>query len=137
MKRYFPLFFYCIAFIIVACNTESSTDCDYSDCNTYRPEEGLVHLQVSNTDANRDIPIIIYRGRIDAKDTVLIDTIRTGGKDYYLPVDQYYSARAEYQKDGNKWYVVDGDQLKLKSNVVCDSTCYEVKDINLDLRLKD
>lgn len=137
MRSFYHFFFCGLAIFLASCNTESTTDCDYSDCDTYRPEDGLVHLEVTNTESNRNIPIIIYRGRMDAKDTFLLDTITTGGKDYFLPVDQYYSARAEYQKNGDKWYVVDGDRLELKSNVVCDSTCYEVIEINLDLRLKD
>lgn len=136
MKIGYMLFLFS-AILLVSCNGDNITDCDYSDCYTEKPSEGKVNLRVSIEGSNQHVPVIIYEGRITENHPVIYDTLDSTRANYILPVDKYYSAIAKYTEDGNIYFAVDGDRLKVKSRVECDSTCYKVKEIDLDLRLKN
>lgn len=136
MKIY-NLFFIFAVIVLSACNWENSTDCDYADCYTEKPSEGELKLSISIDGENTNVPVVIYEGRIDENHPVIYDTLNTVKVSYMLPVDKYYSATAKYTKNGNTYIAVDGDRLKVKKRVECDSTCYKVKEVDLDLLLKN
>jgi hypothetical protein len=70
-------------------------------------------------------------------DVEYIDTVTEGTNYLSVPVNQYYSVRAEYKDGSNKIYAVDGDNLTLTEVTdVCVNTCWIANGGNIDVRLK-
>ena len=142
MKKIIPYILLFFVIFITNCdddfpNVDDCYDYDYSDCNTSKPTEGDLIIKLTINDENPEVPIIIFKGNYDNKDTlrkILYDDelLRVS-----LKVEEYYSVTVEY-KSGNKTITaVDGDNIKIIKRYVCDSVCYGVKEGKVDLRLKD
>ena len=115
--------------------TNGSFDC--STCYQDEPSWGPLTIYVTINAENPRIPLVIYRGDIESNVIEYVDT--TFQSEYWVdvPVDAYYSVKAEY-KDGDKTiFAVDGDKLKLKKNVKdCDEECFYFDGGYLDVRLR-
>lgn len=130
-----------ILLIIISCHNEGddSIDCstyDYSDCNTSKPTEGRFYMDFTINAENTSVPLIIYKGKLEQNDIIVIDTIVSQHYDTLLPIDNYYTATAKYKKGSSVIIAVDGGKISRKSKTNCDSTCWEVKTYTADLRLK-
>ena len=126
------------SFIYLSCNNKIE-DCyayDYSDCNSVRPNTGTMVIHLTIKDDSSAIPVKIFRGKFEDNDLFLADTLTDGLWRVDLPLDQYYSVAAYYKKEGKYFIAIDGEKIVLKSVVKCDSTCYSVKQAEVDVRLK-
>ncbi|MBU0488147.1 MAG: hypothetical protein KKD31_09380 [Bacteroidetes bacterium] len=127
---------------ISACETSdlSSTyddgTCDYSDCQTSEPYEGLLHLSLTRNAENPNVPICIFRGKFENNDLIYTDTARVSVFSVFLPTDTYYTATAEYRTGVKKIIAIDGDEIRVSQYTICDSTCWNITEPTLDLRLK-
>lgn len=140
-KKYFT-------FSLIAClsisscndNTDSdSVDCstyDYSDCITSEPYDGRMNVKLTINDENPKVPISIYRGKLEDNDLYLTDTVYKENYDTLLPIDYFYTVTAEYKRNGEKIFAVDGDNIKKSHANVCDSVCWDIKTGSVNLRLK-
>ena len=121
----------------MACD-KPAIDCeypDYSNCLTQEPDSGKLIIKVTINAENTAVPIILYYGNVESNVICIKDTLKTADKEYKLPADMYYSVRVKY-KSGNKIInAIDGGNLDIKSYFVCDSTCWVVKDVDLNLKL--
>jgi hypothetical protein len=136
MKHIYFLLLFSVL-VIVSCedkNFESNND-PYVYCDTIEPFVGYVQIKLTVNQENQKIPLIIYRGEIDDNDVVYIDTISVSYYEIELPVDEYYSAKAEYHSGDKTIYAIDGDKLSKSYNVIGDSTCWTIKKAKLDLNL--
>jgi hypothetical protein len=120
-------------------NYSSSSDCedpDYSNCDTYQPKYGQLIIKVDMNSENPAVPIAVYVGKIEDNSLYLLDTATSELYSISVDLDYYYSVKASY-KSGNKTIIaIDGDDVKSKSYINCDSTCYSVHNGTADVRLK-
>ncbi|NJO69487.1 MAG: hypothetical protein HC830_09590 [Bacteroidetes bacterium] len=118
-------------------------DVDCSECFIPRPEVGPVNITITIDSENKEVPVRIYKGkyeesyRNDLSNVIFMDTISNQNFSVDLEVNEYYSAVAEYKKNGEKILVVDGDRLKqYKVSDNCDEVCWIYKGGNIDATLK-
>jgi len=124
---------FCLLTILLACDDE----CYIDDCEP-RPEFGIFKIKVNYNNQNSFVPITIYRGQYEDQEIFLRDTLY--GQEvveYDLPVDQYYSATATYQKNNNVITALDGGRISVsKDRNDCSGYCYTVNDAGVNLKLK-
>lgn len=128
----------------IACKNDTydlpyAEDCenyDYYDCNTTEPQEASMFLNFSINSQVEFVVFDVFKGYTDDDNLFFTDSCWTSQIEYYMPVNQYYSVRATYHIDGKTIKVIDGDELKTKSAKVCDSTCWSVNTLDLNLTLK-
>ena len=114
-------------------------DCEhysYSDCNTVEPVDAPVRFIFTINNQIHHVIFTVYRGTIDEGSVFFTDTTSDSDLDYYLDVNEYYSAIATYEVDGKQIKVVDGGKLVKASKKVCDSVCWNVNDLVLDLSIR-
>ncbi len=138
VKRYLILFF--LVSVFLGCNKNSNVDCenpDYSNCNTIEPTAGSVTILVTKEDKNSRVPLALYRGKFGSHESrIFYDTVTVVDTSVTLPLNTDYYAIATYLRNGKTIYTVDGIYLEKKSKRVCDSTCWSVKNAEIDVRLK-
>lgn len=127
-----------ITALFSGCLDSYETDeCDYSDCNTLYPSEGVMTVKVSDNPDGGGVPIAIYEGFFDNGILIYRDTIQNRyEEDYYLTPEMYYTVVAEYTRYGKTIHVVDGGRILVQSNKICDSVCYSVRDLTVNVKLK-
>ncbi|MEI7596096.1 MAG: hypothetical protein WCK02_10140 [Bacteroidota bacterium] len=133
------IFYFVISLIAIACNSVSQEDCtnyDYSDCNTIAPDSGLLNINLTINGENSKVPIAIYKGKYENGNKISEDTLTVSTASYSLPVNNYYSVRAKYKSQNKIIFAIDGGEITVKKNYICDSTCWSVKSANADVRLK-
>ena len=115
---------------------EECYDADYSSCDTWEPFWGELDISLTINEENPEVPITIYRGKLEDEDIVKQCTIRTPTLYYEVPLDIYYTVKAEYKSGDKTIYAVDGDEIKKHSTDYCDSTCWEIRDGYYNVELK-
>jgi len=137
MKINHTILFLIILFTI-SCD-KPYVDCeypDYSNCITVEPENGKLQLKITINEENKRVPITLYYGTYENQVICINDTLEVPKKTYTLPADVYYSVKAQYKSGNSTINAIDGGFLEKKSYKVCDSICWVVKNIDLNLKLK-
>jgi hypothetical protein len=117
-------------------NIDLTVDC--AECYQNEPEWGDIFVDVTINDENQYVPIIIYRGEFENNDIEYIDTAYESEYIIDVPLNLYYSVKAEYIVGSDTIYAIDGDKIKTKLNTEdCDQECYVIKGGNFDVRLKE
>ena len=109
---------------------------DYKDCNTVEPYDAEMIINFSISSKTKYVPFEVYKGYVDDQVLLFRDTSWSDQLSYNMPVNERYSIKAKYKKDGKTIYVIDGGKLKVHSKKVCDSTCWSVDHLELDAILK-
>ena len=128
-----------LTLIAISCNSVSQEDCtiyDYSDCNTVAPDSGLLNVNLTINGENNKVPITIYKGKYENGVEVVEDTLTVSTASYSLPANNYYSVRAKYKSQNQNISAIDGGEIVVKKNYICDSTCWSIKSAKADVRLK-
>ena len=135
-KTYFILF--AIILLFTACHEyyyEPGYPCDF--CYTIEPEEGILFINLSISDNQSGIPIVIYKDILDYKDTIWTDTAYEKLYDIGVPINEKYTVTAEYEVDGKKVLAVDAARVFMRKNTTdCDEECWIIYDGNIDIELK-
>lgn len=122
--------------LITSCDSkyEDCTDEDYFNCNTFEPEKGFFVVHLQTDDQNPEVVVRVYEG--DFEDGILVeeDTLITISRDYYLPVEKWYSFTATYKTSNGTLVAIDGGKIDLKSYTMCEYKCYEINEPLIDLR---
>ena len=112
-----------------------SVDC--SECYSIEPDSSDITIYLTINHNYRSIPIIVYKDQVDDNRIEYIDTAYSSPYYLFVPVNQYYSVKAEYSADGKTTYAVDGDKLNTKHvSESCDVECWVVTGGVMDVRLK-
>ena len=110
---------------------------DCSECYVPRPDEAELIIQVSTDRRNPRIPIVVYNGLLENRDTVAVDTLSRDEGYVMVPVDRYYTVSAEYLTESGTVYAIDGDELKaIKVTGQCDEVCWVIRGGILKVKLK-
>ncbi len=138
MARIFRYLILVAVALIISCNIDwEKLDNPCIDCYNIKPEEGLLEIKFTIDENHNGIPLIIYIDEYEKNQIEWIDTTYEANYDIWVPVNQYYSVRAQYIKDNDTIYVFDGDNVKIiKESTECDTVCWRPRDGKVDVRLK-
>jgi len=95
------------------------------DCYDYEPDEAEIVIHVTINDENDSIPYILFKGRIEERDTILVDTATAKKWYVWVPVKEYYSVQAKYTVNGNQVITSDGKKLRLMNDSDDSSVCWK------------
>lgn len=110
---------------------------DCKDCFQDKPEDGPLKISFTLNKENPFVLYTIYKGAFEDGNVEYADTAFNTIEYIDVPVNEYYSVKAEYTKKEQCITVVDGDRLKLKKDRNrCDKKCYYYKGGKIDVRLK-
>ena len=118
--------------LTIACD-KPYVDCeypDYSNCLTQKPDSGKLKVKVTLNSENPTVPLVLYYGNVENNVVCIVDTLNISEKEYILPADIYYSVSVKYKSNNKIINAVDGGKIETKSYLVCDSTCWVVKDVD-------
>ena len=135
------IFLIVVILFILSCSKTSTMDCenpDYSDCNTIEPINGDLTIIVTKLEKTSEVPLSVYKGKFGSPDELVFqDTVSNVETVLNLLLNNNYYAVATYQVDGKTINAVDGVSFEKKGTVTCDSTCWKVKNSEIDVRLKN
>lgn len=112
-------------------------DVDCNECYTEKPDSVDLIIEATLNGEYPEVPIVVYLGEIEDKLIEYVDTIYENPYYLYVHADMQYSVVAKYEKEDRTLYVVDGTKPKvLKVADACDTECYVIEDVDLDIRIK-
>jgi hypothetical protein len=127
-----------ILIFIAGCGDQSIESFDCSTCYQDKPEWGPLQIIVTINSENTIVYLTIFRGDFEDDDIEYKDSTAFSDYTVDVPVDKYYSVKAEYKVGDKTIYAVDGDKLKVKKNSTsCDQECYYFKGGYIDVRLRN
>jgi len=118
----------------------SNADCadnDYSNCNTIEPTHGYLQLRLSINSENPSVPLVIFKGNFDVRDTLFLDTATISPYRIAVSANDNYTVAAKYKSGDKIIHAIDGGVVKKEYFSMCDSTCWQVSGPVLHLELKD
>ncbi|PKP17155.1 MAG: hypothetical protein CVU05_16025 [Bacteroidetes bacterium HGW-Bacteroidetes-21] len=133
----------CVA-CFISCNEYSGVDCDgydYDNCRGIEPDSVDMEILLTQLNDSQLIPLVVYKGKFDfsgsPQEIYKVDTAISALYEIRLPLNADYSVRAEYQRNGETVFSVDGVYCYKKEVVVCDTMCWSIKGKTMDARLKN
>jgi len=128
-----------VSVLLSACDLDRPyIDCEYpnySNCETVEPLYGRISVSLSFNDQNSRIPLVVFYGQPENNNICLVDTVSKAKIEYFLPLNMHYTLKATYMSNNKIIHAFDGGFLEKKSYNVCDSICWVVKTLELDLKL--
>jgi hypothetical protein len=110
-----------------ACEEYLGPSVDCSECFWEKPDSAELVIYLTVNDEHPEVPIVLYRGKVEDGEVDWIDTVREETYYLYSAVGQYYSVAAEYRVDGKTIVAIDGDEMKTKHvSEQCDYECWVV-----------
>jgi len=128
-----------MAILIISCDENFDfLEINYSECYRTIPENGELIINVTINDENPEVPIAIYRDRIESGRIRIKDTISEKTVYIEVPLNHYYSVKAEYKVGNDSVFAIDGERIKThRVTDQCDTICWIIKGGRYDLRLKE
>ena len=127
-----------IAILIISCDKNFDfLEIDCSECYSNSPENGELIINVTINNENPEVPIAIYRDRIESGRIRINDTITQKTVCIEVPLNHYYSVTAKYMVGNDSVLAIDGERIKSQRVTgQCDTVCWIIKGGRYDLRLK-
>jgi len=122
----------------VSCGEKIFTgDVNCEECYTEKPDNVDLIIHVTINSEFPEVPIVIYSGNIEDNQVIQVDTVYESPYYSYVAAGKRYSVKAKYEKDDATLFAVDGTKPKvLRVTDACDSECYVIEDVTLDVRIK-
>lgn len=136
------LLFICTVLLLAACNLEyyaEEDECefpDYSDCNTVEPFFGQMQINTSKNEEYTLNYVTLYEGFIEENNVFCEFKLSASDTIIDVPLDRQFSAKAVYVFNNDTIATIDGTYVKKQDREYCDSVCWSVSGLELDLRLK-
>ena len=110
-------------------------DCD--ECYYLKPDSADLIVNLTLNDENPFVPLIFYRGKVEEGIIEWTDTSYNKTLYLYSKVNEYYSVKAYYKKEGKTIIAIDGAKLNTRQvSGVCDRDCWIITGGEMDVRLK-
>ncbi len=138
MIRFYTLvLFLSFPFMLSTCKSkyEDCTEADYNNCNTIRPETGMVEIRVTIDEENPIVTVRLYEGNFEEGKLLWEKTSHLRYRIEYLDTERAYSFTATYKRGNDIILAVDGGIIEVRSYQACEYKCYEVKNLDIDLTL--
>jgi hypothetical protein len=117
--------------LYISC-TDDDDDCSLFNCINGGTYEGNLNVKVTINEENPNAVVVLYKGRIEQGDTLLIDTLSENSKTYEMAPEFYYSGTVTYKDGIRQVEVVNGKYMDLAGE---DCDCPHGRSISLNLRL--
>jgi len=129
-----------LIFLFFSCKVSKDEDCtqwDYDNCNTEWPYTGEVEVKLTINNEYRLQKVRLYEGDFEKGKLVWERAYGREVVNELLETEVYYSFTATYLKNnGDTIIAVDGGTLGVRSYRACELTCYELKRLTIDLRVR-
>ncbi len=126
--------------LLLSCKTDKEEDCtqwDYNNCKTEWPNRGEVEIKVSLNSENRLVRIRFYEGDFKKGNLLWEKSYNRELVTEFLDTEKNYSFTASYlTSNGDTIIAVDGGRLGVRTYRTCELTCYDLKKLKIDLRLR-
>ena len=110
---------------------------DCSECLSYKPLDAELYIDVTLNSTYQEVPVIVFRGKFEKGDTVVVDTIYDPRGYINVPLNEYYSVMAIYKSGNTITYAIDGDEFnRHKIEGQCDGTCWIIRGGLYNVELK-
>lgn len=128
-----------IALIVVfSCEEGRSTltiNCD--ECYFYEPDSFELETELTINSAYDSAYLEFFQGTVESGELSWEGPVFTPYFYHLVRVNEYYSVRATYHKNGETIIAIDGDKMVTRYITdACDSDCWIVKGRNLNVKLK-
>ena len=124
------IFIVIIMVTLSGCSKISDYNCKYSE-----PFEATLTLHFTINEDNNYVPFEIYEGSADKGKLLLKDFTYDSEVTYIVEIPKYYSVKAKYELHDKVFYVIDGGEMTKEEIYINGTTCWDYKDMTLDLRL--
>jgi hypothetical protein len=112
-----------------------NVNCD--ECYTEKPEQVDLIIEVTLSGEYPAVPIVVYRDEMEKNQVEHSDTVYENPYYLYVKAGREYSVVARYEKTDKTLYVVDGTKPRvLKVTDACETECYVIEDVDMDVRIK-
>lgn len=98
------------------------------------PYYGELRVKVTINDENPEVPLVVYRGRFEKKDTLISEWISESAVYYELEADKYYTATVLYTSGPRQILAIDGKEMSTSED---DDGCRSANDTTLRIGLAD
>jgi hypothetical protein len=124
-------------FGVHSCEEMLTFDVDCNECYFPEPDSADIMIYVTINNDIDHVPLIIYKGKADARNIEYIDTAYSETYYLYVKTNEYYSVEATYQHEGKTVIAGDGDKLVTRHITdVCSEECYVIRKGIMNVRLK-
>jgi hypothetical protein len=140
MKKYFVIFSIIGLFVIVfSCQKGSPTlEVNCADCLSSEPDSFELSVDLTIIKNLYDsVYLKFYKGNVESGKLSWEGEVFTPRFYHLVPVNEYYSVKASYRKEGKIIYAIDGDRMVSRFvSDVCDGNCWIVKGGLLNVEMK-
>lgn len=140
MKRNFLKILVIVLFTIAfSCQEGSPTmEVNCADCWVYEPDSFKLSVDLTIIENIYDsVYLQFYKGNIESGKLSWEGEVFTPLFYHLVPVNEYYSVKAYYRKEGKTIIAIDGDRMVSRFITdACDEDCWIVKGGYLDVELK-
>lgn len=139
MKRDLVVLSIIVLFIIAfSCQSGSSTlEINCADCFINEPDSFELSVDLTINTAYDSVYLQFYKGTAESGELSWEGEVFTPNFTHLVLVDEFYSVKAWYRKDGKTLIAIDGDRMVSRYIAdACDTDCWIIKGNILDVRLK-
>lgn len=140
MKNYFAVFSIIGLFIIAfSCQKGSPTlEVNCADCMSSEPDSFELSVDLTIIKSQYDsVYLEFFKGNVESGKPSWEGEVFTTRFYHLVPVNEYYSVKASYRKDGKTIIAIDGDRMVSRFMAdACDGNCWIVKGGLLNVELK-
>jgi hypothetical protein len=129
-----------IALFVIAFSCEgsnSTVEVDCAQCYVNEPDSFELVTELSVGDLYDSAYVQYYKGNVESGKLSWQGEVYTSTFYHRVPVNEFYSVRATYMKDGKTTIAIDGDRMVSRYVVgSCDTDCWIIKGGYLNVKLK-
>lgn len=135
MQKVLILFFGILLFLGIFQSCDWLLEPIDSDCIGAQPNDAEMHILLTHNDLHDTTLVVIYKGEIE--DANVIDSYDVWNEtlDIWLPVDEYYAAKAFYTVDGQEYIAIDGSKMRASNNPDEYGDCWTISGDHLYLQI--
>lgn len=120
-----------------SCEEILTLEVDCNECYFPEPDSADITVYVTIDENINRVPLVIYKGKADARNVEYIDTAYTETYYLYVNTNEYYSVEATYELEDKKVIAGDGDKLVTRHITdICSEECYVIRNGIMNVQLK-
>jgi hypothetical protein len=139
MKRFFIYNLLFVLFVIAfSCEGGSSTlEVNCAECFINEPDSFELEVSLSIGMEYDSVYLQFYEGNVESGDLSWEGEVFTPTFYHAVPINEFYSVKATYRKEGKTLIAIDGDRMVSRYIAdACDTDCWIIKGGILNVELK-
>jgi hypothetical protein len=127
-------------FIIITFSCEggnSTLEVNCAECYINEPDSSDLVVQLLINSVYDSVYLQFYKGNVESGSLSWEGEVFTPTFYHLVPVNEYYSVKALYRRQGKTLIAIDGDRMVSRYMAdACDNDCWIIKGGYLDVQLK-